>query len=93
MQTPLTRRAESQTDGVVQRIDTVSRELTARVGTAVVTFDVPPDCPVVLRGERVKLRLVQPGDRVRVTYAPLRDALVARVVEVQGGCPGHGLSR
>lgn len=35
------------------------------------TIYVPPACEVVLRGERIKLRMVQPKDHVRVTpYCP-----------------------
>jgi hypothetical protein len=93
MQPLVTRRTESQTDGVVQHVDTVNRELAALVGGALVTFDVPPGCPVVLRGERVKLRLVQPGDPVRVTYTGARGPLVACAVEVPGGHPPPGRSR
>jgi hypothetical protein len=92
MQPPVTRRAESQTDGIVQHVDPVSRELAALVEGVPVTFDIPPDCPVVLRGERVKLRMVLPRDLVRVTYADARDSLVARLVEVQSGQPPPGLS-
>ena len=54
---------------------------------------MPPGCVVVLRGEQVKLRMVQPGDRVRVTYAEERDSLVARVVEAQPGHLPFGVSR
>jgi hypothetical protein len=83
MQTPELRRPFSQTDAVVRRVDVVNRELTVRAGHALAVFDVPPGCAVLLRGERVKLRMVQPGDRVRVTYAPRRGSLVACAVEVQ----------
>jgi hypothetical protein len=81
-----------QTNGIVQSVDTVNRELAALVGGVMVNIDVPPCCAVVLRGERVKLRLVQPGDFVRVTYAEVRGALVARTVEVQPGYSSGGLS-
>jgi hypothetical protein len=78
-------------DGIVRAVDPVNRELAALVGGAVVTFDVPPGCAVVLRGERVKLRLIQPGDQVRVTYAAVRGCLVARAVEVHTGHLPRGL--
>ncbi len=92
MQTPGTCRPETQTDGLVREVDTVNRELTAVVGGELLTFDVPPDCVVVLRGERVKFRMVQPGDLLRVTYAEVRGSRVGRVVEVQAGPPPAGRS-
>jgi hypothetical protein len=72
-----------EAEAVVCRVDPVSRELAALVEGVLVTVYVPPDCDVVLRGERVKLRMVQPRDRVRVTYKELPDSLVAREIEVQ----------
>jgi hypothetical protein len=82
-----TSRAEIQRDGIVHAVDTVGRELSVLVGGAVVTFDVPPGCVVLLRGEPVKLRLIQPGDPVRVIYEEARGAAVARRVEVRIGRP------
>jgi hypothetical protein len=76
-----------EAEAVVHRVDAVNRELTALVGGALVTIYVPPDCDVVLRGERVKFRMVQPRDRLRVTYAERADSLVARRVEVQPAYP------
>jgi hypothetical protein len=93
MQTSGTCRHQTQTDGLVHEVDTVNRELTAVVGGELLTFDVPPNCVVVLRGERVKLRLVQPGDFARLTYAEVRGSRVARVVEVQDGPLPAGRSR
>jgi hypothetical protein len=93
MMTQSTRRPDSQAHGIVRGVDTVSRELAALVGGAAVTIDVPPGCPVTLHGERVKLRMVQPGDSVRVTYAEVRGSLVARAVEVQPGQPPAPRSR
>ncbi len=80
-------------DAVVQRVDPVNRELAAVVEEVLVHIYVPPDCDVVLHGERVKLRMVQPGDHVRVTYTELGDSLIARAVEVQPGHPTSSLSR
>ena len=59
----------------VFRIDVASGRVTGG-------FDVPPGCPVVLRGDPVKLRMVLPGDLVRVTYEEVRGSRVARLVEV-----------
>jgi hypothetical protein len=69
-------------EAVVHRVDPINRELAALVEGVVVTIYVPPDCAVVLRGERVKLRMVQPRDRLRVAYAQHADSLVAREIEV-----------
>jgi hypothetical protein len=77
MKTPGACRAEIQTDGVVHAVDTVNRELSVAVSGSLVNFDVPPDCVVVLRGEPVKLRLIQPGDLVRVTSAEVHSSPVA----------------
>lgn len=92
MQPQSTCREESQADGAIHDVDIVSRELTALVGGELVRFDVPPGCLVVLRGEPVKLRLVQPGDCVRVRYAEVHGSRVARLVEVQTGQPPSWLS-
>jgi hypothetical protein len=74
-------------DGVVRRVDPVGRELHVVVADAPVTFDVGPECVVTLRGERVKLRIIQPRDRVRVAYTSDPGALIASSVEVQAGGP------
>ena len=58
---------------------------TSRVST--VSLDVRPDCVITLRGERVKLRLIQPRDRVRVEYTEHPGARVADTIEVQPGGP------
>ncbi len=75
-----------EAEAVVHRVDPVNRELAALVEGVLVSIYVPPGCEVVLRGERVKLRMVQPGDRVRVTCAELDGSLLARAIEVE---PGH----
>jgi hypothetical protein len=72
-------------DGFVRRVDPVRREVEVRAGDTTVSFDVRPDCVITLRGERVKLRLIQPQDRVRVAYTEAPGTLVATVVEVQPG--------
>lgn len=69
--------------GVVHRVDLVNRELTVFVRGGVLTFDVPVGCEIALHRERVRLRMVQPRDRVRVTYARRGGFLVALGVEVQ----------
>ncbi len=82
-----------EAEAVVHRVDPVNRELAALVEGILVTIYVPPGCDIVLRGERVKLRMVQPRDRVRVTYTELADSLVAREIEVQPAYPPASLSQ
>jgi hypothetical protein len=74
-------------DGVVRRVDPVGRELHVVVAGTSVNFNVGPECIVTLRGERVKLRMIQPQDRVRLAYTGGPGALVAAAVEVQAGGP------
>jgi hypothetical protein len=77
-------------DGGVVRVDTVNRELTVHFADGPRVIDVPPDCPITLRGERVRLRMLQPGDLVRVTYTDRRGSPVASAVEVRSGRPAPG---
>lgn len=55
-------------EGVLQGVDLLNRIVTVHRGRTAMTFDVPPACEVLLNGERVKLRLLQPRDRVFVTF-------------------------
>lgn len=87
MQAPSDCRSVVHSDGVVRRVDPVGREVEVRVGGATVSFDVRPDCVITLRGERVKLRIIQPRDRVRVTYTHRQGARVAVAVEVSTASP------
>src|SRR5262245_51429463 len=68
--------------GVIQSVDLARRELALLVDGTAQVFDVPPDCDVVLNGERVKLRLLQPLDPARVVYAEARGTRGARLVSV-----------
>lgn len=83
MYRPETRAQAPQSVGVVERVDTVNRELTVLLGGDPLTIDVPVDCVITLHGERVKFRMVQPWDRVRVAHAACGSRLVARRIEVQ----------
>jgi hypothetical protein len=69
-------------EGTIQQIDTISREVVVYIDGAWMCFDVPADCPVLLNRERVKLRLLQPTDRVRVAYCDEDGRHRARVIEV-----------
>jgi hypothetical protein len=70
-------------DGVVCRVDPVGREVDVHVAGTSVSFDVRLDCVIILRDERIKLRLVQPGDRVRVAFTECWGARIADSIEVQ----------
>jgi len=72
-----------EAEALVHRVDAVNRELTALVGGVLLTIDVPLDCEVVLHRERVKLRMIQSRDRVRVAFRVRADSLVAWRIEVQ----------
>ena len=51
------------------------------------SLDSRPDCVITLRGERVKLRLIQPRDWVRVKHTEHFGACVADAIKVQSGGP------
>lgn len=54
--------------GVLQRIDLISREVKVAQGNTSVTYSIAPDCEILLNGERIKLRMLQPRDHVRIAY-------------------------
>jgi hypothetical protein len=71
--------------GTVCQVDTINRELALLVDHSRVIFDVPPDCTILLRGDRVRLRVVQPRDRARVSYTVCHGRPIARSLEVRAG--------
>ena len=87
MQVPNARRVSEEIEGIVRRVDPVGREVEVHVAGIPVSLDVRSDCVITLRGERVKLRLIQPRDRVRVKYTERSGARVAAAIEVQPGGP------
>ena len=70
------------TIGRIVQVDLVQREITVSTGSHLHQIDVPPQCPVMLRGERVKLRILQPGDIVRISSIAEGARFVAARVEV-----------
>jgi hypothetical protein len=76
-----------QAEGIVQHVDRLTREVGVQVGGTLLVFDVPADCAIHLNGERVRLRLLLPRDRVEVVYSPGSDRLVAHSIRVIGS-PG-----
>jgi hypothetical protein len=75
--------------GAVQRVNTVEREISVLLPTGLAVFDVPSDCPILLRGEPIKLRLIRPRDHVRIAYAEHQGRLIAHLLEIQ---PDTGFS-
>jgi hypothetical protein len=75
-----------EADAVVLGVDLVNRRLAALAAGAPVNIYVSPHCHVILHGERVKLRMVQPKDRLRVRYEQVADGLVAERIEIR---PAH----
>lgn len=76
--------------GIVQHVDIVQRELTILLKNGPEIIDIPPDCPIILHGERIKLRLIQPRDHVKIRLARGDTLPEAISVEVQpdGGFAG-----
>jgi hypothetical protein len=68
--------------GFVQSVNLLDRDLIISTGTEATVVDVPPDCPVFLHGERIKLRLLQPRDVVSIAFVRRDERLVAQKVEV-----------
>lgn len=87
MSGPNARNTSEEMDGIVRRVDPVGREVVVHVAGATVSLDVRSDCAITLRGERIKLRLLQPRDRVRVKYTERSGTRVADAIEIQPGGP------
>lgn len=75
--------------GIVQRVDTVQREVKVLMQNGLENFDIPPDCPIFLHGERIKLRMIQPRDHVNIRFIAGDELPMATSVEVQ---PDNGFS-
>jgi hypothetical protein len=66
--------------GIIHQVDPVGRELTAILDGTCRTFYVPLDCSIVLNNERVKLRMLQRLDPIRIVYWGTADVLTARSI-------------
>jgi hypothetical protein len=75
-------RAYGEMTGTICRVNSLTREIAVRTSGELVEFDVPVECPVLLNGERVKLRLLQPMDRAQVTYDESQGRRQARSIRV-----------
>lgn len=70
-----------EVEGVIRKVDAVNRDMTILAAGEHQLVDVPPDCSILLNGESVKLRLLQPGDCVRMTYVYRSNVRTARRIE------------
>ena len=68
--------------GAIHQVDTSSRDLTLFVDGIQRRLVVPPDCLIRLNGERVKLRLLQPGDQAEVAFSFLGNMAFAHSIQV-----------
>ena len=71
-------------EGTIQNVDLLAREMQVAVAGAAHNFDVPITCPVYVNDERVKMRLLQPGDHVWVGFTRAEGRSVAQSLRV---CP------
>ena len=76
--------------GTVQSVDLVAQEIAVKLTSETIRFDIPPGCPIFLRSERVKLRMLQPHDEVTIVFGKQGGGLAAQRVEVQ---PNHRFLR
>jgi hypothetical protein len=83
MHVPDTRRTTREVEGIVRRVDPICRELDVHIAGTAISCDVPRDCPITLRGERVKFRLLQPQDRVRIVLTESDGSRIAEAIDVQ----------
>lgn len=83
MKTTIDETSTQVADGVLQRIDLIERAVTVRQEASALTFAVSPQCEILLNGERVKLRMLQPRDRVSVTYRDRGEGRTALSVEAR----------
>lgn len=68
-------------EGIIQDVDAVNRDMTVLTAGQQKLVDVPPACPIVLNGETVKLRLLQPGDQVHIVYRNRNNRRAAQRIE------------
>ena len=67
----------------MREVNGLAREILLLTAAGEIAIDVPCDCEIVLRGQRIKLRLVQPGDSVAVSLVNRAGRYVASRIIVQ----------
>jgi hypothetical protein len=71
------------TEGVIQQVDPVGRELPVLINGVSKNFYVPLQCTICLNDEPVKMRLLQPQDRARLEYSVEHGVSTAHSITVQ----------
>lgn len=71
------------TEGVIQQVDPVGRELPVLINGVSKNFYVPLQCMISLNDEPVKMRLLQPHDRARLEYSVEHGVSTAHSITVQ----------
>lgn len=66
----------------VDRLDPVAREIAVSTDSMHETIYVPPGCPVILNGQSVRLRVLQPNDRMEAVVHASADGWIAERVTV-----------
>jgi hypothetical protein len=79
--------------GHVRAVDVVGRVIQVHSADRLFEVDVPTGCAVWLNGERVKLRLLVPGDFVEVDVSSGPGLSVARSIRVCTAPPGSARPR
>lgn len=75
-------RSAIQLKGLLHRVDPVAREIQVVIGGRLTTFHVSPECAISLNRERVKLRLLQPLDPVKLDGHQTPSGLVLESIRV-----------
>lgn len=75
--------AEERVRGFLRVVDVDQRDIVVMLPTGLEEFFVPPNCPILLHGERIKLRLIQVGDEVCVTCVRYGETRNVKVLEIQ----------
>ena len=73
----------TEVDGAIQSINAPCREMKVSVDGTARQFDIAAECSVWLHGERVKLRILQAADPVRISYVIQDGACLAVEIRVR----------
>lgn len=76
-----------EVSGFIREVNAVERSVRLLADGIETTYDLAPVCAIVLHGERVKLRLLQPKDYAHISYTETADGRVAHAVRVNWWFP------
>lgn len=68
--------------GFVERLDLFNREIAIASDDEPISIEAPLACSIILHGQSVRLRLIQPQDRIRATFRVIGGRNVANRIEV-----------